>query len=449
MIRLAAALALAAGLAAPAAASAAPALVKVGDFEAPVHVTGSPGDSTGCSSSSGRAACSRGRRTQGGRAVPGRRVRDVLGRRARPAVDRLPARLPELASLLRLPDGRRERPAPGPRVPALRHRSRSRRPGVAPHDPGDRPPARQPQRRPAAVRARRTAVDRHRRRRRRRRPGRQRPGPHRPARQDAADRPARRGVAGDLRDRAAQPVAVLLRPPDRRPGDRRRRPGRLRGDRLRAGAELARGGRELRLALLRGLPPQPQPQRLALRHAHRRRQAGARAAAQRRGLLDHRRLRGPRPWPADPAGPLPLRRLLRSEPALGRPRRPVHGRQHRLGLQLGRVVRRGRLRADLRGVARRLRVPDRGRGSHAVRGRSAAAGQRTRDDAAPPAPVADTPARPCVRRSAGGAASCRGGGCGSRSDRTSSRRCGPAGGCAAWRASGPRAGRWRPGGGPC
>jgi glucose/arabinose dehydrogenase len=45
MIRLAAVLALAAGLAAPAAAHAAPALVKVGDFDAPVHVTGSPGDS--------------------------------------------------------------------------------------------------------------------------------------------------------------------------------------------------------------------------------------------------------------------------------------------------------------------------------------------------------------------------------------------------------------------
>ena len=45
MIRLAALLALAAALAAPAAANAAPALVKVGDFDAPVHVTGSPGDS--------------------------------------------------------------------------------------------------------------------------------------------------------------------------------------------------------------------------------------------------------------------------------------------------------------------------------------------------------------------------------------------------------------------
>ena len=52
MIRLAAVLALAAGLAAPAAAHAAPALVKVGDFQAPVHVASPPGDVAGCSWSS-------------------------------------------------------------------------------------------------------------------------------------------------------------------------------------------------------------------------------------------------------------------------------------------------------------------------------------------------------------------------------------------------------------
>src|SRR5215216_4934970 len=45
MRRLVLLLALAAGLAAPAAAQAAPSLAKVGDFTAPVHVTGSPGDS--------------------------------------------------------------------------------------------------------------------------------------------------------------------------------------------------------------------------------------------------------------------------------------------------------------------------------------------------------------------------------------------------------------------
>jgi glucose/arabinose dehydrogenase len=45
MRRIALLLTLAAGLAAPAAAQAAPALVRVGDFDAPTHVTGSPGDS--------------------------------------------------------------------------------------------------------------------------------------------------------------------------------------------------------------------------------------------------------------------------------------------------------------------------------------------------------------------------------------------------------------------
>ena len=52
--------------------------------------------------------------------------------------------------------------------------------------------------------------------------------------------------------RAAQPVAVLLRPRDRRPVDRRRRPGRVRGDRLPArrravpGAAPTSGGRAAR-----------------------------------------------------------------------------------------------------------------------------------------------------------------------------------------------------------
>ena len=51
-----------------------------------------------------------------------------------------------------------------------------------------------------------------------------------PARQPL---PRRRRAAGrDLGLRPAQPLALLLRPPDRRPLDRRRRPGRARGDRL-------------------------------------------------------------------------------------------------------------------------------------------------------------------------------------------------------------------------
>ena len=46
--------------------------------------------------------------------------------------------------------------------------------------------------------------------------------------------------AGDLQLRPAQPVALLVRPQDRRPHDRRRRAGRGRGDRLRRAAARAR-----------------------------------------------------------------------------------------------------------------------------------------------------------------------------------------------------------------
>ena len=79
------------------------------------------------------------------------------------------------------------------------------------------------------------------------------------ARQDPADRrppatarrPATRSAARVVGLRAAQPVALLVRPRDRRPRDRRRRPGPVRGDRLGA-APPAAAGRELRLALPRG-----------------------------------------------------------------------------------------------------------------------------------------------------------------------------------------------------
>ena len=55
----------------------------------------------------------------------------------------------------------------------------------------------------------------------------------------------------DRRARAAQPVAVLVRPRDRRPVPRRRRPGSDRGDRLHAAREPR--PRELRLGPVRGL----------------------------------------------------------------------------------------------------------------------------------------------------------------------------------------------------
>ena len=57
--------------------------------------------------------------------------------------------------------------------------------------------------------------------------------------------------------RPAQPLPLLLRPPRRRPGDRRRRPGHPRGGRLRAAAPAARRRRQLRLELPRGRSPGP------------------------------------------------------------------------------------------------------------------------------------------------------------------------------------------------
>ena len=79
------------------------------------------------------------------------------------------------------------------RVPAPRRRPR--RPGLRAARAADGRLRVQPQRRPAAVRAGRPALRRHRRRRRRRRPARrarERAEPRLAARQDPADRPARR-----------------------------------------------------------------------------------------------------------------------------------------------------------------------------------------------------------------------------------------------------------------
>ena len=76
----------------------------------------------------------------------------------------------------------------------------------------------------------------------------------------------------DLRLRAAQPVALLVRPPHRRPGDRRRRPGRGRGDRLRAqrprrGANF--GWRPFEgAAATRPASPRPAPCRPVIQRSH-------------------------------------------------------------------------------------------------------------------------------------------------------------------------------------
>ena len=244
----------------------------------------------------------------------------------------------------------------------------NRRPGgcvvraPARHDPAR--PAGQPQRRPVAVRPRRLPLRGHRRRRQRRRSQRQRADddagpavgrgvgqPRLPPRQAPAHRP-RHGRRLDLRLRPAQPVALLLRPQHRRPRHRRRRPGPLRGGRLRRGAGRRRG-RQLRLEHVRGAAHLPG-------RGPGRRRAGDRPARHRvparPGVLDHRRLRGARPRPAGARGHLPVRRQLHGD-HLGRHaagRRAAHARLHG-GERV--ELRRGRLRARLRRVAGRRRLP--------------------------------------------------------------------------------------------
>ena len=81
-------------------------------------------------------------------------------------------------------------------------------------------------------------------------------------RRGAARTPAQPVRQRGLGLRAAQPVALLVRPRHRRPRDRRRRPGRQRGGRLGPRVRRRRARRQLRLALLRGHDPDAgQPER--------------------------------------------------------------------------------------------------------------------------------------------------------------------------------------------
>ena len=188
------------------------------------------------------------------------------------------------------------------------------------------PERHQPQRRQPRVRQGRLPVHLHRRRRRRRRPVRttRRTGARCSARSCASTstqscgstallRPDANpfaaldaGRARDLGDRAAQPVALLGRPEDRRPLDRRRRPGRA--TRRSTAIPAGQGRLEPRLVVPRG-------------HAHvydaaplrvRRRATAARSRrySHAHGPVGHRRLRLPRHEVREAArGPLRLRRL--------------------------------------------------------------------------------------------------------------------------------------------
>ena len=104
------------------------------------------------------------------------------------------------------------------------------------------------------------------------------------------------GAARDLGVRPAQPVAVLVRPRDRRPLDRRRRPERRRGDRRRLPRRHDRRRRTSAGTCSRActrIATGPHAEVVA---------AGPRDRPRRRQLLGHRRLRLPRARRSPPRG---------------------------------------------------------------------------------------------------------------------------------------------------
>ena len=202
-----------------------------------------------------------------------------------------------------------------------------------------------------------------------------RPAPGgRRALRDPGGQPVRgsgRRAGRDLGLRPAQPVALLVRPGDRRPLDRRRRPGRDRGGRPLAGRLAGRA--ELRLEHDGG-------ERL-LRPGGGVRPRGAGPAGRRvrprPGLLDHRRLRLPRSRRPRAGWHVPLRRLLRRDDLGPRSRCREAGAAGAPRVRaLGRLVRRGRGRRALRRRPRRRPPLPGRRGAADVGPAGSAAGRR-------------------------------------------------------------------------
>ena len=196
------------------------------------------------------------------------------------------------------------------------------------------------------------------------------------ARQDPAHRPApvgarcrtrsrpttRSPAASGCRDlglRAAQPVALLVRPADRRPADRRRRPGRAaRRSTTRSPPDAGRGvnfGWDCREGLQRRSST-PAPVAATGPPGSSTRSTTTTTSGGR--LRDRRRLRRPRREPRRPLRPLPVQRQLRGTIRSLRARaaaRPPGMRSEGLSVSGPVELRRGRLRARLRRLARQRR----------------------------------------------------------------------------------------------
>ena len=341
-------------------------LAKVGDFASPVYVTAPLGDTSRVFvvQQAGTIALVKGGATSTFLDITSK---VAVRRRARPALDGLRAWTTRRAACSTSITRRSSPTRPDHHRGAPRRPREPRQGGPVLRAPAGHHPARpagQPQRRPAAVRPRR---------------GRSTPAPATAAaaatraatartrrwhrrRCDTADSvnhdyrlgkllridPAT-GAVLDLRLRPAQPVALLLRPHDRRPHHRRRRPGPLRGDRLRRGARRRRG-RQLRLEHLRG-------------PAHVPRQRWRRAARRARSLPVIEYPHGPACSITggyvvrDPALPELAGTYLYGDNCTGDITGATlpAGHHARAGPQRPERVelRRGRLRARLRGLARR------------------------------------------------------------------------------------------------
>ena len=201
-----------------------------------------------------------------------------------------------------------------------------------------RPAVLEPQRRPDRIRSRRLPLCRDGRWRLRRRPAESGSEPSLAARQaSAAQRQHSPPEAGDRRLRPAQPVALLVRPADRRPLHRRCRPGHPGGARLHSAQEPRPG--ELRLACLRGQAAVLERDAELAREAR----DAVRRPPEPAELLGDRRLRLPRQRGPVCEGPLLLQRQLR-QPCSER------GRQ-------GRDVRSETSRSAWTGAPRSARTP--------------------------------------------------------------------------------------------